>query len=53
MDYISKVPEGTRRGFYAHKKLKQLLICLYGRIQLILENKHEGNALASEGFCSL
>ena len=39
MYYISKVPEGTRRGFHAHKNLKQLLFCPYGRIQLILENK--------------
>lgn len=38
--YISKVPEGTRRGFHAHKKLKQLLFCPYGRIQLVLENKN-------------
>lgn len=39
MYYISKVPEGTRRGFHAHKKLKQLIFCPYGRIQLILENR--------------
>lgn len=38
--YISKVPEGVRRGFHAHKKLKQLLFCPYGRIQLILENSN-------------
>lgn len=38
--YISKVPEGVRRGFHAHKRLKQLLFCPYGRIQLILENKN-------------
>ena len=37
--YISKVPEGVRRGFHAHKDLKQLLFCPYGRIQLILENR--------------
>lgn len=37
--YISKVPEGIRRGFHAHKQLKQLLFCPYGRIQLILENE--------------
>lgn len=36
--YISKVPEGVRRGFHAHKNLKQVLFCPYGRIQLILEN---------------
>ena len=40
MYYISKVPEGTRRGYHAHKKLKQLLFCPYGRIQLILENEN-------------
>lgn len=38
--YISKVPEGIRRGFHAHKDLKQLLFCPYGRIQLILENSN-------------
>lgn len=38
--YISKVPEGTRRGFHGHKNLKQLLFCPYGRIQLILENNN-------------
>ena len=38
--YISKVPEGVRRGFHAHKNLKQLLFCPYGRIQLVLENKN-------------
>lgn len=37
--YISKVPEGVRRGFHAHKKLRQLLFCPYGKIQLILENE--------------
>lgn len=36
--YISKVPEGVRRGFHAHKELKQLLFCPYGKIQLVLEN---------------
>lgn len=37
--YISKVPEGVRRGYHAHKELKQLLFCPYGRIQLVLENQ--------------
>jgi len=36
--YISKVPEGVRRGFHAHKELKQILFCPYGKIQLILDN---------------
>lgn len=37
--YITKVPEGTRRGFHAHKELQQILFCPYGRIQLVLENE--------------
>lgn len=36
--YITNVPEGVRRGFHAHKTLKQLIFCPYGRIQLIIEN---------------
>lgn len=36
--YISKVPEGKRRGYHAHKNLKQLLFCPYGKIQLILDD---------------
>lgn len=36
--YISKVPEGRRRGFHAHKELRQMLFCPYGEIQLILDD---------------
>lgn len=36
--YISKVPEGTKRGFHAHKQLKQFLFCPYGSILLILDD---------------
>ncbi len=36
--YISKVPEGVRRGFHAHKELEQLLFCPYGKIKLVLDN---------------
>ena len=37
--YISKVPEGARRGFHAHKELKQLIFCPYGKITMYLENE--------------
>lgn len=36
--YISKVPEGTRRGYHAHRSLRQMLFCPYGKIQLILDD---------------
>lgn len=38
--YISKVPEGAQRGFHAHKRLKQILFCPYGRILLKLKNQY-------------
>lgn len=38
--YITKVPEGVKRGFHAHKELKQVLFCPYGKIQITLENKN-------------
>ena len=39
--YISKVPEGQKRGFHAHKKLKQLIFCPYGEICFVLDNGKE------------
>ena len=39
--YITNVPDGTRRGFHAHKALKQLLFCPYGEIMLLLDNGKE------------
>ena len=39
--YISNVPEGVRRGFHAHKELKQLLFCPYGEIRLTLDDGSE------------
>lgn len=38
--YISKVPEGTKRGFHAHKSLKQILFCPYGKILIKLMNSY-------------
>ena len=36
--YITNVKEGQRRGFHAHKNLKQLLVCVSGKINIILDN---------------
>ena len=38
--YISNVDEGVKRGFHAHKNLKQLLFCPYGKIGLLLDDGH-------------
>ena len=36
--YISKVSEGVKRGFHAHKQLRQLLFCPYGKISIMLDD---------------
>ena len=33
--------EGIRRGFHAHKKLKQILICVNGSCKIHLDNGEE------------
>lgn len=44
MYFISGVEAKERRGFHAHKKLKQLLVCITGSCKILLDdgkNKHE------------
>jgi dTDP-4-dehydrorhamnose 3,5-epimerase-like enzyme len=39
--YSYSVPVGVKRGMHAHKTLKQLLWCPYGKIEVILDNGKE------------
>ena len=39
--YIYDTKDGVRRGFHAHKSLKQLLICVHGSCKILLDNGHE------------
>ena len=36
--YIYDVPVGTQRGGHAHKRLRQLLFCPYGCIEILLSD---------------
>ena len=36
--FITKVPAGVVRGFHAHKELKQFIFCVYGSVEIILDN---------------
>ena len=36
--YIFSVKETLRRGFHAHKKLKQLLVCVSGKCEILLDD---------------
>lgn len=39
--YITKVPYGIERGFHAHRKLHQVLICLNGSVKIKVKNPKE------------
>jgi len=39
--YITKVPKGIERGFHAHRKLHQVLICLNGSVKIKVKNPKE------------
>lgn len=39
--YIYDTKEGVRRGFHAHKSLKQLLICIHGSCKVLLDDGRE------------
>lgn len=39
--YITGVPKGTERGWHAHKALKQLLFCPFGKIEVTMDNGTE------------
>lgn len=36
--YIYNVPQGIKRGHHAHKKLKQVLWCPYGSVEVIIDD---------------
>lgn len=39
--YMYETTHGTRRGFHAHKKLKQILICVHGSCIIHLDDGKE------------
>lgn len=39
--YMYNTLENVRRGFHAHKKLEQILICISGECKILLDNGEE------------
>ena len=39
--YMYGVPENARRGYHAHKKLEQVLICMAGSCKILLDDGKE------------
>lgn len=44
--YIYDVVPGARRGFHAHKKLQQVLICIHGSCKIMLDDGSEKQVVA-------
>lgn len=43
--YTFDVPVGMKRGMHAHKKLKQVMWCPYGAVEVILDNGETKNTV--------
>lgn len=43
--YMYDTKLGVRRGYHAHKHLKQVLICVKGSCKILLDNGHEKSEL--------
>ena len=39
--YMYDTKEGVRRGFHAHRKLEQILVCVSGSCKVLLDNGRE------------
>lgn len=39
--YLTRVPENTTRGFHAHKELRQVLVCLNGKVKIRVSTPYD------------
>lgn len=46
--YMYDTKEGVHRGFHAHKNLEQILICIHGSCDVLLDNGMEKKVISLE-----
>lgn len=46
--YMYDTSEGVRRGFHAHKKLEQILVCVNGKCKILLDDGKEKKIVSLE-----
>lgn len=46
--YLYDTKEDVRRGFHAHKSLKQILVCIHGKCKIQLDNGFEKKDVSLE-----
>ncbi len=46
--FVAHAPGGSSRGFHAHRKCLQLLVCLHGSIDVIIDDGREKQKISLE-----
>ena len=46
--YMYDTADGITRGFHAHKKLQQILVCIHGSVDITLDNGKERKIVSLE-----
>lgn len=46
--YMYDTAEGVRRGFHAHRRLEQIMVCIHGRCKVLLDNGKEKKVVCLE-----
>lgn len=46
--YLYETKEGVHRGFHAHRNLEQILICIHGSCDVLLDNGTEKKVISLE-----
>ena len=46
--YMYDTGDGVRRGYHAHKTLKQILVCVHGKCKILLDNGQEKKIVSLE-----
>lgn len=46
--YMYDTADGVTRGFHAHKKLQQILVCIHGSVDITLDNGKEKKIVSLE-----
>lgn len=49
--YIYDAPEGTKRGGHAHRNLRQILFCPYGKIEIVLDDASQRQSVMLDDPC--
>ncbi|HVX40277.1 MAG TPA: FdtA/QdtA family cupin domain-containing protein [Gemmatimonadaceae bacterium] len=47
--FVTRVAEGCRRGAHAHRTLRQLLVCVSGQVEVVLDDGNRREQITLDG----